>query len=402
MPDLGRELRRIEIPGAAVSEDRAWRLLDAAYAERGTERAPMPGWPRRRLRWLAASMLTLIVGAAVAWTPAGAAVREWIGDAIDDVGEPDARPVLTHLPAPGSLLVQSNAGIAVVHEDGSRRILGDFDEAGWSPHGLYVAAADGRQLLAISADGELRRSVTRGRISDPVWSPNEGYRVAYRSGDQLRVIWGDGTNDAAIGGAAGVAAAWQPRTGSRNVLAYADRNGRVKIVDTDSGQVLARGGSFDVPVELDWTRDGSRLLVLYRDSMQVVDGDGRALWRSKFPSDQTAAGAVFVPGTETVAALLRGTGPHSASRIVLATPRDGDVVKRTIFTGTGRLRGLVPAPDGRELMVGWPKADQWLFIPTLRNSHIDAVDNIRRQFADGSGAGFPRVDGWCCQNRAGD
>jgi len=127
MPDLGRELRRIEIPGAAVSEDRAWRLLDAAYAERGTERAPMSGWPRRRLRWLAASMLTLIVGAAVAWTPAGAAVREWIGDAIDDVGEPDARPVLTHLPAPGSLLVRSNAGIAVVHEDGSRRILGDFD-----------------------------------------------------------------------------------------------------------------------------------------------------------------------------------------------------------------------------------------------------------------------------------
>ena len=352
MPDLGRELRRIEIPGAAASEGRAWRLLDAAYEERGTERAPMPGWPRRRLRWLGASMLALIVGAAVAWTPAGAAVREWIGDAIDDVGEPDARPVLTHLPAQGSLLVQSNAGIAVIHEDGSRRILGDFDEAGWSPHGLYVAAADGRQLKAISADGELRWSVTRGRISDPVWSPNEGYRVAYRSGDQLRVIWGDGTNDAAIGGAAGVAAAWQPRTGSRNVLAYADRNGRVKIVNTDGGQVLARAGSSmsrssstgPATAHGCWSCTATRC----RSSTVTV---GRSGGRTSRP-DQTAAGAAFIPGTEAVAALLRGTGPRSASRIVLATPRDGDVVKRTIFTGTGRLRGLAPAPDGRELMVG--------------------------------------------------
>ena len=168
-----------------------------------------------------------------------------------------------------------------------------------------------------------------------MWSPNEGYRVAYRSGDQLRVIWGDGTNDAAIGGAAGVAAAWQPRTGSRNVLAYADRNGRVKIVDTDGGQVLARGGSFDVPVELDWTRDGSRLLVLYRDSMQVVDADGRALWRSKFPPDQTAAGAAFIPGTEAVAALLRGTGP---------TRRAGSSSRRQ-GTATSSSAPSSPGPD---------------------------------------------------------
>ena len=402
MPDLGRELRRIEVPGAAASEGRAWRLLDAAYEERGAERAPMPEWPRRRLRWLAASMLTLIVGAAVAWTPAGAAVREWIGDAIDDVGEPDARPVLTHLPAPGSLLVQSTPG----SRSSTRMDRGGSSVTSTKPAGRLTASTsppptdDSSRRSAPTASSAGRSP--GGRISDPVWSPNEGYRVAYRSGDQLRVIWGDGTNDAAIGGAAGVAAAWQPRTGSRNVLAYADRNGRVKIVDTDGGQVLARGGSFDVPVELDWTRDGSRLLVLYRDSMQVVDAAGRALWRSKFPPDQTAAGAAFIPGTEAVAALLRGTGPHSASRIVLADPLGGDVVKRSIFTGTGRLRGLVPAPDGRELMVGWPKADQWLFIPTLRSSHIDAVDNIRQQFADGSGAGFPRVDGWCCQTRAGD
>ncbi len=41
-------------------------------------------------------------------------------------------------------------------------------------------------------------------VSDPVWSPNEGFRVAYRSGDELRVVWGDGVNDRAIGPAAAV------------------------------------------------------------------------------------------------------------------------------------------------------------------------------------------------------
>ena len=214
----------------------------------------------------------MIAGTAFALTPAGAQVREWVSNAVDDVGEPDAKPALTHLPAPGSLLIQNEAGTSIVRDDGSTRALGEFDDVGWSPHGLYVAASNGRSLQALTASGEIRWEVTgKNRISDPAWSPNEGFRVAYRSGEELRVVWGDGTNDVKVGASKDVVPAWQPRTGNRNILAYADRIGRVRIVDVDSGRVLARGGSPGAPISLDWTKDGSQLLVVYRANAQVLD-----------------------------------------------------------------------------------------------------------------------------------
>ncbi len=324
-------------------------------------------------------------------------MREWVSNAI--VGEPDARPALTHLPAPGSLLVASKAGTAIVRDDGSRRVLGDFGDSSWSPHGLYVAAADGRRLKAIAANGDLRWSVTSDRrVSDPAWSPNEGYRVAYRSGDELRVVWGDGTNDARLGSATEVAPAWRPRTGSRNVLAYADGAGRVRITDTDSGRSVY-AGTTAAPTALGWTRDGSQLFVLHRDSLQVLDGAGRQIWRTEFPPGRVATAATFVPGTEAIAAVLEGSGAQRTSELVFVARRGGGVVKRRLFTGTGRFQGLAASPDGRELLLGWPTADQWLFIPTLYSNRIDAVDNIRRQFGTGRTGGFPRVDGWCCQSR---
>ena len=83
--------------------------------------------------------------------------------------------------------------------------------------------------------------------------------------------------------------------------------------------------------------------------------------------------------------------------MVFGAPHGDDVLKRTIFTGSGRLRGLTVAPNGRQILVAWPRADQWLFIPTLYTNRIEAVDNIRRQFSEPGAAGFPRVAGWCCQ-----
>ena len=270
MADLRRQLRAIDIPGDSAGEERSWRLIDAAFDElrpSGSDGGPS----RHRLRWLGATLLAVIAGTAFALTPAGAEVREWVSDAVD-VGEPDAKPALTKLPAPGSLLVQTNAGTAIVRDDGSSRALGEFDDVGWSPHGLYVAAARGNSLEAITASGDVRWELDAEKpINDPVWSPNEGFRVAYRSGNELRVVWGDGTNDAKVGPSNDLVPAWQPRTGDRNILAYADSIGRIRVVDVDSGQVISRGGSPGTPLNLDWTRDGSQLLVVYRSSALVFD-----------------------------------------------------------------------------------------------------------------------------------
>ena len=54
------------------------------------------------------------------------------------------------LPAAGELLVESAQGPWIVHDDGSKRLLGDSDAATWSPHGLFVAATGGRELVASS------------------------------------------------------------------------------------------------------------------------------------------------------------------------------------------------------------------------------------------------------------
>ena len=73
----------------------------------------------------------------------------------------DAKPALRSLPAAGELLVESEQGPWIVREDGSKRLLGDYEEASWSqPRGLYVAATDGRTLLAVEPDGTVRWTIT--------------------------------------------------------------------------------------------------------------------------------------------------------------------------------------------------------------------------------------------------
>ena len=87
---LREELRDASVPGASEAEERAWLIVADAWAER----APTPGvrpWLRRRLAAASAVAVAALVAAGLVLTPAGAAVREWIGDAIDP-GRNDAKP----------------------------------------------------------------------------------------------------------------------------------------------------------------------------------------------------------------------------------------------------------------------------------------------------------------------
>jgi hypothetical protein len=215
------------------------------------------------------------------------------------------------------------------------------------------------------------------------------------------VIWGDGTNDRALAPAAPVAPAWKPRAGRRNVLAFVDPQGRVRIVDSDSGEAIGASPRFAAAQSLQWSRDGKRLLLLTRSALRVLDPAGSVLAVRRFPRGLEGVAASFRPGTDDVVTIRRSISAPIRSTVVRTRFDGGRERERRIFAGVGRLTGLVYSPDGSRLLVGWPDADQWLFLPA-GSGRVETVANVSRQFDAGRGdraAPFPRVEGWCCRDR---
>ena len=388
-PELRERLRELEPPEAGAAERRAWELVAAAHAERAPRRA------RRRGRWLAAAAAVLGVTAVTAFTPAGAAVGDWMSDVVNP-GRKDARPALGPLPAEGRLLVSSPAGAWVVQPGGGARRLGDYGEASWSPHGLFVVATRGRQLVALEPGGAPRWTLSLDApATRPAWSPGDGYRIAYLSGGALRVVAGDGTGDRLLDGAAAdVSPAWRPR-GPHHVVAYARSGGRVALADADDGRRLGRSIPGIRPTALAWTPKGRRLVAMAPGWVWVLDAALRNRGRTAMPTGTVAQAMAVHPGGRSVAVIRRVPGGRSE---VVSIPLRGPGGQRTLFAGQGSFSDLAWSPDGRWLLVAWPEADQWLFIRSNRVRRIDAVRDIRRQFdPGGTGAGaFPRLGGWCC------
>ena len=148
-------------------------------------------------------------------------------------------------------------------------------------------------------------------------------------------------------------------------------------------------------VGLAWSGDGSQLLVVTRRSLNVYTAPGRLVRRIAVPRGTHATAAAFRPGTSEIAyAVLSGTS--EVSRVLLTgLPRGGS---RPVFNGSGPLTDLEWSPNGRWLLIGWPDADQWVFIRQPGVRRIVTVEAVRREFDPGGvGAGsFPRVAGWCC------
>lgn len=391
-------LREAPLPDTAEAEGRALRVARAAFAERvPTRRAALP---RLALALTAATLLATLL-----LSPAGAAVRDWIDDVLGP-GMRGAEPALTELPGGGRLLVGTPAGAWVVQPDGSRRLLGDHEDATWSPHGLFVAAVSGRSLSAIEPDGTARWSLSaRAAVRDPRWSPS-GVRIAYRAGGGLRVVAGDGTETALLDPrVAPVAPVWYPP--GAHLLAYVDAAARLRIVDADSGERL---GSAAVPAgtrEIGWTRDGSLLLAVTPRGLVVRDATlgkvagGLSLGPARvlpLPAGAVVEAAAFAPNGERIAALLRrhAGGRSPRTELALFDPRAG--TRRAMFAAPGALSGLAWSPDSGRVLIGWPDADQWLFIPAGERGRVRAVAGISRAFAPGAAGPptFPRVDGWCC------
>ncbi len=362
---MKRELERIEIPGEHEARERAGEIVRAAFAERE------PVVPERhRLRLAIAIAAVAAVGAATLSSP-GRAVLDEIREAV---GVERAQPGLFSLPAPGRALVTSSAGAWIVQDDGSKRLLGDYRDASWSPLGRFVVATRPNELAALEPDGDVRWTLARPEVAFPRWAGSAlNTRIAYL-GRQPRVVAGDGTGDQPLCAVSSrrAAPAWRP--GTRFVVALLAPSGAVNVMDLDRCTRLWSSEPIRGSSRIEWSADGARLLVIARDRIRVLSArSGKSL------RELTGIDAAFRPATRKPA-LIRRRGERS--EVVLGNA--------TLFSGVGELRGLVWSPDGRWLLVGWPEADQWVFVRADGRS-IRAVANVSSQFRSTS---FPEVEGW--------
>jgi hypothetical protein len=323
--------------------------------------------------------------AAAALSPPGRAVLGSLRDAVGRKRIERASPALVSLPSPGRLLVGSAKGPWIVSPDGSRRLLGRYLDASWSPHGLYVAATRPNELVVLDPRGEVRWTLARPDVRFPRWTGTlTDTRIAYLSRSRLHVVAGDGTNDVDLCGepaAARIAPAWRP--GAGHVLAYASTRGRVSVLDADACSLAWRSVPFAAPRMLAWSSDGAQLA--------LVTADKLVLFRGAKPGVRFLRGivaAAFEPGAHRLAVVRPG------ELLLLDTDRP-NARPRRIFIGAGRFGDVAWSPDGGWLLLPWPSADQWLFIRSTGVRRLLAYARITGQF--GGGTAFPQPLGWCCQ-----
>jgi outer membrane protein assembly factor BamB len=369
-----RELERIEIPNEHDARVRTWAVVRAAYAER----EPVPRTRPLLVPALVAAAVLAVVAAAA--SPPGRAV---IDDVREVIGIEEAAPAVFSLPAPGRVLLTSGSGAWIASADGSKRFLGPARDAAWSPFGRYVAVARPNELVALEPDGDVRWTLARPDVSHPAWGGSDtDTRIAYRSGNRLRVVAGDGTGDRPLArDTADVPPAWRP--GGGHVLTHATRNGDVVTVDTGSGRLLWRRPG-DAPVAgLDWSSDGRRLLVRRDAGAEILTRDGQP-FTGFVPANGRLLAAALRPGSHAVAYALESGGRTQ----VLVDGEPGGLV----FSGPGRSDELGWSPDGRWLLLGWRAADQWVFVrPGTRS--VQAAAHVTEQFRSST---FPTLAGWCC------
>lgn len=377
---MRKELERIEIPEEHDARIRSWDLVRTAFAEREPARRPWPWKP------LVAVVAVASVLAAVV-SPPGRSVVDSLREAI---GVEGARPALFSLPAPGRLLVTGESGPWVVQTDGSKRALGSYETATWSPRGRFVAVTRANELAALEPSGRTRWSLARPRVAAARWGGTRtDTRIAYASGDRLRVVGGDGRGDRVEFSAPDVPEApfaWVP--GSPRLLAHSTQ-GILRLLDIAAGGEEIWSARVQQPFVLSWTTDGTRLVVVSRGALSVFDARGRRVVRHELAGRATAASVN--PTTHSVAVALRLRGSERSEVFTFSLDRQS-APQRRLFGGTGSFDGLAWAPNGRWLLVAWQDADQWVFVRTGRTPRIAAVSNVSAQF-EGS---FPRIEAWCC------
>jgi hypothetical protein len=387
--ELRNRLLQDPVPGEQEAGQRAWEVVRSSYASR--ERVP---WLERHSR------LVVVLAVAAALVVAGVsrpgqAVVDRVRDEV--AGRTPSEPALVRLPARGRLLVVSDSGPWVVQQDGSKRLLGDYDDASWSPRGLFVVAAQDERLVTVeSQSGDVRWSLSRTEpIRDPRWSGGGlDTRIAYRAGSSLHVVAGDGSPDVVLAqDIAPLAPAWK---GASHVLAYASHDGRVHVVDFDARSELWTTPRIARVRRLAFSPDG-HLVVLTAREIRLYRAGRRILFEKVGRQHLLLDVAVAPGGGVLFADYDRKANATDLVRSSCSTSGACLLIPNTqLFRGAGRIGELTISPNGRWLLAGWPDADQFLFFRLPRVGKVVAVDDVRREFEPGSSTPreFPRMAGW--------
>jgi len=367
-----------------AAEDRAWEVVKRAYEEQ------TPAVHTRRPRIAVALGVALVVAVLVAvLSPPGRAVFHSFREAV---GIQRAAPALFSLPAKGRLLVISrrHGGVWLVHDDGSKRRLGSFEDAEWSPHGRFLVATKRNELFALDERGDVHWSLTRQGARAPRWEgTTTDTRIAYLSASGLRVVAGDGTGDRLLDrNAASVPPAWDPAR--LHTLAYVTR-GAVVMQQVDTGTIDWRAPIDQHPSNLEWSSDGKLLAVISPDRIVILNRAG-SIQRTVSMLGARLMESSFAPDSHELA-IVEKRAARSEVRVV---DIDHPGRARLLFAGPGVLGDLAWSPNANWLLVAWPTADQWLF---LHGRNVHAVANITEQFprADGRAVTLNLAGRWCCR-----
>ncbi len=367
-------------PNEAEAQERSWPAVRDAFADR--ERIPRRAARRRGAAALAAAALVV-----AALSPPGMALAGYVHDRIvRDTPRSTVPPPLA-TGTRGRLLLTTEAGVWVLRGDGSGRLLGRYTSGTWSPNGRFVAVTRDNVLYAVEPDtGTVRWPLVRkAPLSDVRWAPKDGFRIAYREGNDLHVVHGDGTRDRLLAAAvSAVPPSWRPGS---HVLAYDAGDGTVAATDVDD----LRGTTMALPVtgrvrSLLYAADGSVVLVLTDAGLYALD------------LDRGASRRVLATAPSAIA-----TSPAAPAQVV-AIRTDGRIELVSIDGSGTRVVATVPgattatwSPDGRTILVPDIGHDRWHLIDAETGADRTLDGIAERLDPDGLGkAGFPAIAGWCC------
>ena len=261
---------------------------------------------------------------------------------------------------------------------GARR-LGRWDDATWSPAGLFVAATAGRTLAALDpATAPSAGACGRARPS----ASRAGRRTASTSPTAPAATFGSSTATAPT--TSRRASRWRRspprwRPSELQTLAWAATDGTVTVENADTAKVFRtfRGRP----------RGPAARLVRRRPPA----ADRRSPQRHDPRPDDGYVETPRAPPRRTAARRrLRATGQPPRARGLPRRSHRAPRPRRDPPLRAGRLHDLEWSPDGRWLLASWPAAGQWLLARASGRPQETAI-SIEERF--GSGA---RTHGWCC------
>ena len=155
-------LARGPVPDEAEARGARWPVVRAAFAEREPRRraaaAARPRVARRGRRAVGAARSARRAARCSARSATAIGVEHAAAGALL-AARAGAAARRRRRRAPGSS-----------REDGSKRLLGAYRDASWSPFGLFVVAARGEQLVALEPDGSVRWTLARPAVAFPRWA----------------------------------------------------------------------------------------------------------------------------------------------------------------------------------------------------------------------------------------